>query len=198
NPVIAVTFNKEKRRNTVILPDELPAWWQKVHQLENPVRRDLHIFLLFTGMRRRAATGGRWEHFDPQIGLLVVPNPKGGEDRAFDLPLSEYLIDLLKRRYEGNQVAFEGSPWIWPADSKSGHVAEPKEPKRGLPSPHCLRHSYASFAKAAGLGQLDIALLMNHKLPGVTGGYIHEAALMEHLKMCQEKITNHLLGLVGN
>lgn len=56
-----------------------------------------------------------------------------------------------------------------------------------------LRHSYATFAKAAGLNELDIGLLMNRKLPGVTTGYIHEVSLLEHLKACQECVTVHIL-----
>ena len=76
-------------------------------------------------------------------------------------------------------------------------MTEPKETKRGLPPPHVLRHSYASFAKAAGLGQMDIALLMNHKLPGVTGGYIQEMTLIEQLKGAQERVNQHILDIIG-
>ncbi len=197
NPVIAVIFNKEQRRRQAISADELPSWWAKVQALQNPIRRDVHIFLLLTGMRRRAATGARWEYMDWEKGCLFVPKPKGGEKRAFFLPLSGYLIDLLERRRNENEVLFSVSPWLWPAKSKDGHVTEPKETKRGLPPPHVLRHSYASFAKAAGLGQMDIALLMNHKLPGVTGGYIQETTLIEHFRAAQERVTRHILGFVG-
>lgn len=94
-------------------------------------------------------------------------------------------------------MLFPGSPWLWPAKSKDGHVTEPKETKRGLSPPHVLRHSYASFAKAAGLEQMDIALLMNHRLPGVTGGYIQETTLIEQLKGAQERVNRHILGIVG-
>jgi len=192
NPVVAVTFNREKTRDEAIAPEDLPEWWRKVESLENPIRRDLHKFLLLTGMRRTSAVTARWEHVDWERGLLFVPNPKGGEERAFSLPLSEYLIELLRDRQKGNELPFKGSPWIWPADSKLGHVTEPKENKRGLPSPHMLRHSYATFAKAAGLNEMDIALLMNHKMPGVTAGYIHETSLVAHLKECQDNVTAYV------
>ncbi|MEM8947902.1 MAG: hypothetical protein AAGC99_01080 [Pseudomonadota bacterium] len=154
-------------------------------------------FILLTSMRRTATVTARWEYFDKGRQLLFVPDPKGGEERAFWLPLSSYLVDLLDQRRSGNDVTYEGSPWIWPANSATGHVSEPKENKRGLPSPHTLRHSYATFAKAAGLNELDIGLLMNHKLPGVTAGYIHEASLLEHLKACQERVTTYIMTLMG-
>lgn len=197
NPIVAVTFNREKRRDQAILPDELPNWWRQIEAFDNPIRCDLQKFILLTGMRRTATVTARWEHFDREQKLLFVPDPKGGEERAFWLPLSNYLVDLIDGRRSGNEVTYEGSPWIWPASSATGHVSEPKENKRGLPSPHMLRHSYATFAKAAGLNELDIGLLMNHKLPGVTAGYIHEASLLEHLKASQERVTAHILTLAG-
>lgn len=166
---------------------------KKIEALDNPIRRDLHKFLLLTGMRRTAAITARWEHVNWERSLLFVPNPKGGEERAFSLPLSGYLVELLSERQRENELPFEGSPWVWPAISKSGHITEPKENKRGLPPPHVLHHSYATLAKGAGLNEMDIALLMNHKLPGVTAGYIHETSLIEHLKACQQKVTAHIL-----
>lgn len=60
-----------------------------------------------------------------------------------------------------------------------------------------LRHSYSSFAKAAGLNEADIALLLNHKLPGVTGGYIHGRVIIDHLASCEAKVADHILELVA-
>ena len=196
NPTIAVTFNRERRRDEAIAGAELPRWWQKVEALENPIRRDLHKFLLLSGMRRTAAVTARWEHVEWDRSCLFVPKPKGGEERAFYLPLSDYLVDLLRRRQVENETFFPGSPWIWPADSKAGHVTEPKETKRGLPPPHVLRHSYATFAKAAGLSEMDIALLMNHKLLGVTGGYIHEVSPRPNGENAGKHCSNRALGIL--
>jgi hypothetical protein len=60
--------------------------------------------MLLTGMRRTASVEARIEHLDVERGCLRVPNPKGGESRAFDLPLSGTLIDLVRRRIEENQI----------------------------------------------------------------------------------------------
>ena len=195
NPVIAVVFNKESRREAFIAPNDLPRWWERVHSLANPIRRDLHLFLLLTGLRRTSAVTARWEHVNWEEARLLVPNPKGGKERAFELPLSRYVVKILKRRQRENNIAYPGSPWIWPAGSSTGHVTEPKESKNGLPPPHVLRHTYSSFAKATGLHETDIALLLNHKLPGVTGGYIHGGAVIDHLAECQERIAAHILEL---
>ena len=57
NPVRAVTFNKERRREAVIMPDDLPHWWQRVQELPNPLRREMH--LLGTAERPAAGQPGR-------------------------------------------------------------------------------------------------------------------------------------------
>lgn len=197
HPVVAVDMNNQQSEREAIAPDKLPGWMCKVNDIENPIRRDYYLFVLLTGMRREASAEARREHYNGKKGFLHVPSPKGGRKRAFDLPLSAALIDLLDRRLKQNEILFPGSPWIFPAESESGHIAEPKETKRGLPSPHILRHTYATAAKATSLPELDIKLLLNHKLPGVTGGYIHGTALGDHLRACQEKVSQHLLGLLN-
>lgn len=45
------------RRLTCNLAQKAAVLVDKVQTLENPVRRDVHVFLLLTAMRRRAATG---------------------------------------------------------------------------------------------------------------------------------------------
>ena len=61
------------------------------------------------------AVTARFEDLDKERGLLFVPDPKGGEERAFLLPLSNYLVDLLRctpkrkrRRLAGRAVAMAG------------------------------------------------------------------------------------------
>ncbi len=40
NPIVAVTFNKERSSNRVLMPDYLPEWWTKVQLISNPIRRN--------------------------------------------------------------------------------------------------------------------------------------------------------------
>ena len=51
NPIAAVTFNKERASNRVIMPDDLPEWWKRVQALPNPLRRDMHTLGLLSGLR---------------------------------------------------------------------------------------------------------------------------------------------------
>lgn len=45
---------------------------------------------------------------------LFRPNPKGGKQRAFFIPLSSECIKLLKRRRAGN---VDNNGWVFPTDA---------------------------------------------------------------------------------
>ncbi len=186
----AVEMNPEPPKTEIIT--DLKSWYGKVKQL-TPIRRDLQLFILFTGMRKTAACEACLEHLDLDTGFLFVPKPKGGERRAFYLPLSDHLVGLLKARVANDAADFGArSPWLFPSIlSASGHVEEPKE--QGLPGPHALRRTFATVAAEAGLSPADIGLLLNHAIPGVTGRYIVTSALGHSLRAMSNRVAARLL-----
>ena len=193
-PTINVDWYPERERDSALSPDQLRDWHDKVSALPNPIRRDYYLFVLFTGLRRRSAAEARWEDADLEAATLRVPKPKGGEIRAFTLPLSDFVVALLRRRREENEPFFPDSPWIFPAASKSGHIEEPKE--KGLPSPHALRHTYVSVAtNRVELQPYILKLLCNHALPrDVTAGYV--GVDLEALRIAQQRVTDFLLSCI--
>ncbi len=103
-----------------------------------------------------------------------------------------YLTEMLAARIEANALQYPRSPWLFPSLwSASGHLTQVNS--RYLPSPHVHRHSYATGAKASGLDEYDIKLLLNHKITDVTGRYLHASMLGNHLKASQERVTAWLL-----
>ena len=92
NPVIAVDWNSEKRRNTALSLGELLAWVEELRAVDNPVRREFHLFLLLSGSRPDALKRAQIEHVNFQARILHIPKPKGGEVKAFDIPLSRAMI----------------------------------------------------------------------------------------------------------
>jgi integrase len=190
-PVDSRDFNGVTVRDRYVAVEDLPDWKTKVEGINNPIRRDLQLFLLFSGMRRTAACEARWEEFDQARRVLHVPRPKGGERKAFDLVLSDYLFTLLMQRREQNELLYPGSPWIFPSNSRSGRVSEPKI--SGLPSAHALRHSFATHARGAGINHADLKLLLNHSSGDVTQGYVHERGLLNHLRQQMEQASRYLL-----
>ncbi len=54
---------------------------------------------------------------------------------------------------------------------------------------------YRTLAHAAGITETDGRLLLDQKVPGISGVYIQERALFAHLPERQEHMSHYILGL---
>ncbi|WP_347710382.1 hypothetical protein [Ancylobacter sp. WKF20] len=98
NPASAVYWNSEQRRSTAMGLNDLPQWFQQVAALPNPIRREFHMFSLLSGSRPTAALmEAKPHHLDLRRRVLHIPRPKGGADRAFDVPLLRQMVLCLLR-----------------------------------------------------------------------------------------------------
>jgi len=189
-PTLSVNWFKSERPEALPL-SELHTWAAKVTALDNPIRRDFLFFTSHTGLRRTSAVTARWGDINFERRVLHVPNPKGG--KAFDLPLTDFLVELLRTRKKDNAEVFEDSPWIFPALSESGHISEPREEFVGIDwKIHDLRRWFITAAESLDLSPYVIKALANHALPSgdVTAGYIqHE---VERLRPAMEAIGERL------
>lgn len=195
NPCVNVDWFKESRRKTVIPSDKLHLWHAGVTAMDNPVRRDALLLLLFTGLRRTTAVEIRREHINLTDKTLLIPNPKGGAQRAFTIPLSDFLVDLIERRLAENDVLFPNSSWLFPAQTNGGHLIELKARTPVPFTPHDLRRTFITTAESLSISPYAIKLLVNHALPGgdVTAGYVqHET---ERLREPMQQITDRLHSL---
>lgn len=209
NHPVFVVYNKERRKRSPIAWEELPAWFATTDGLANPVRRDLNLLVLFTGLRSQDARSIRWEHINYDKGTLHRPKPKGGEDRAFTIPLSAHLLGILAQRQLDNRIRFgNDNGWVFPTlanDGKVVHVQDARKTvyverdgklhkKTDAPTMHRLRDTFATACLEAGIGMTETKTLMNHALPGgdITQGY--QRPSLEHLRGCVEKVAAFLLG----
>jgi integrase len=192
NPCINVDWFKVVREKNELPLTRVHEWFKHVAEMTNSIRRDLLLFTLHTGLRRTSALTVRWEDVDLDQKELHIPRPKGGH--AFDLPLTEFLVGLLKARQTENEAVFgKDCPWVFPAVSASGHIAEPKEEFEGIKwTIHDLRRWFLQVAESLDLSPYAIKLLVNHRLPGgdVTATYLrHE---VERLRPAMEAIGGKL------
>jgi integrase len=194
NPTGNVDFHGQKRRKVDANADKLTSWGKAVLTL-SPLRRDMHLFFLLTGMRRTAGITSKSVDLNLVSRVLHVPKPKGGVARRFDLPLSAALEDLLSHRVVENGKEFRGTPWLFPSNSRSGHVAEVKQPELGDLTGHALRHTYATLALEAGVPIAELKFLLNHAPDSVTMGYLHPS--IDHLRIHQEKVSAYVLRKLG-
>ncbi|QDL38790.1 tyrosine-type recombinase/integrase [Rhodoferax sediminis] len=196
NPTIAVDWFPEERRKAAIPSVDLAAWFREVLALPNPVRRDYLLFVMLTGLRRQNAASVRWSDVDWANRALLVPSPKSG--RPFQLPLSDLLLDLLKGRQgcEQTKTVFADSPWIFPADGKTGHISEPREDFGVSFTIHGLRNTFITVAESLDISPYAIKMLVNHSTPDkqdVTAGYITPE--LERLRKPMQQITDRLRAL---
>ncbi|MFG1289877.1 site-specific integrase, partial [Xanthobacter versatilis] len=143
----------------------------------------------------------RPSHLDLRRRVLHIPRPKGGADRAFDIPLSRQMIRCLMRamRFGRLMHPFEAREWIFPADSADGHLAEQKEDRDTLSKwGNDLRQTFRTIATPAGVSELDARMLMNHSIPGVNAGYITRHKLLEdHLRAQQQAVSSTIFNALG-
>lgn len=184
-----------QRRQTYIKSHELAAWYQGVMKLQNTTLRDYLLLVLFTGLRRNEAASLRWNNVDLKARTLKVTNTKNHQDHI--LPLSNFLYDLLSRRYEKN-----ASEYVFPSIDKEGHIIEPRKQTAKVKADsgvmftiHDLRRTFITIAESLDISAYAVKRLVNHKMTNdVTAGYI--VSDVERLRKPMQLITNHLLKLI--
>lgn len=146
-----------------------------------------------SGSRPTALKSVRFEHIDRRGRLIHIPKPKGGEEKAFNIPLSRPMIRCIISAIRWGRIMYpeQGHSWLFPANSKQEYLVEHKEDRSVLSKwGNALRQSYRTLAQAAGVSELDIHLLMNHSLPGVNAGHItRDRLLRDHLRQQQQRIS---------
>lgn len=200
NPTMGVDWNPLVRRDTGMGLQDLPDWFEQLAKVENPVRREFHLMSLLSGSRPEALKQVRLADVDLKRRVMHIRKPKGGEERAFDIPLSRPMLESILRLRRLAPILYPGPAreWLFPSDAPSGRLVEHGE-KRSVLSHwgNDLRQSYRTLGQAAGLSEIDMHLLMNHSLPGVNAGYITRHKLLgDHLRGQQERLSKLIVGTV--
>lgn len=170
----------------------------RVKALPNPLRRDMHLLGLLSGLRPGTLVALRRDWVRLDAPAISIPRMKSG--RSFDLPLSGHMVDVVGRAMAAGDVLFPGAPWLFPSrSSKTGEVIATQVWKeKALPSEtgHILRHTYRTVAQRTGIDRVNARLLLDHTVPGIEGVYIHERALFDTLLAEQERMTAAILALL--
>ncbi|MDD5037086.1 MAG: site-specific integrase [Methylococcaceae bacterium] len=114
--------------------------------------RHFVLLAIGTGARSSNIQGMRWADLDLHANLWTVPGEVSKNGTALVIPLTVVAIEVLRER-QGN-----GSEWVFPANSKSGHMGNPAKPwaellqRAGLADLrlHDLRRSLGSWAAIQG------------------------------------------------
>ena len=181
----------------VVGVDDLPKFYQAVDDLPNKIARDFILLLLFTGLRLGEARALRWEEVDLKNGILHVPGERTKTGRKLDLPVSDFVKDLLIVCALGNAGV------VFPAPSKSGHIRDMQYPltlvaeETGVRvSPHDLRRTFITVAESCDISPIALKALVNHSTgKDVTSGYV--IMTPDRLREAGQKVCDKLKGLCG-
>jgi integrase len=126
---------------------ELPAFMTKLRQEDTVAARALE-FLILTAARSGETVGAVWDEIDFGSKTWTVPASRMKGGREHRVPLSEAVLDLLKKlpREDGNPHVFIGrqpgaalSPWAMPWVME--HMGQ-----KGVTTAHGMRSSFRDFA----------------------------------------------------
>ena len=149
-------------------------WGAKDTKRVTPQGINYVMLLLSTGLRRSEAASLRWEDVNWYSKQFVVRETKNGTDHH--VPMSTLTNWILKKQKE---LTGE-SEWVFPANSASGHLEEPKSQIAKITvatgvkfTSHDLRRTFATHADASGASKEMIREALNHKSGGsITDSYI--------------------------
>jgi integrase len=155
--------------------DDMAKFYAAVTKLASPIGRDYLLLVLFSGLRRREADSLGWSDIALQGQTLRIPAERTKGKRKLDLPLTDFVHDLLVARRAIGKTEF-----VFPAASKSGHLEEPRffldqvAASCGVRvSVHDLRRTYITVAESCDISFLALRALVNHSLgKDVTSGYV--------------------------
>lgn len=196
NPVKRISqtrsWYKVERRTGHLKPHQLEAWFDAVLSIDNDTIKDYLIFVLLTGTRKDESAKLQWADVDLNDNSYVLRDPK--KKRPIQLPLSDYLADMLTKR-----KANSNSEFVFPGDGARGYLVEPKRQlakvveKTGMPfAMHDLRRTFVTIAESLDISSFAVKALVNHKSgDDVTSGYIQ--LNVERLRKPMQTITDFIL-----
>jgi integrase len=198
-------WNRVQRRTRHVEQGRLASFVHAlIHQPSDcPQRRatkDLCALLVLTGLRDQEGCGLRWADVDLQRRLITVRGTKNGKDHT--LPVGPWLADRLGQRL----VEVGGSPFVFPAENKEGHLRHHRKHVLALVKGsgvefrlHDLRRTFASIVNhhlERSLSAYTIKRLMNHSSGSdVTAGYIQHP--VETLRQPMEMVETFVLRSAG-
>ena len=180
NPVAGVKLTTGQPKERFLNPDELKRLGIALADAEaearvNPSYVAIIRLLLLTGARKGEIESLRWEEVDLRHGLITKPTSKTGRKT---IVLNSQALDLLSRIQR-----YSDRGWLFPSAANETHLKDTSKAFRRiadmaeLPETrlHDLRHTFASYGAASGLGLPVVGSLLGHTNPSTTARYAHLA-----------------------
>lgn len=204
NPVTRLSRNrawhKINPRQGIIPDHKLRDWYRAVCTLRHEVAREFLLFTLLTGMRFGETRLLKWSYVDFECKVLTVPREITKCDREHLLPLSDFLIELLKRRHKYRNE----SQWVFPStrlrnkpiSAGVGMVRRVRDKSKIRFTMHDLRRTFLTMGEKLEVPVYALKRLVNHSVSNdMTGRYLVLDVDRIRVHMC--RITDEFVKLLG-
>lgn len=197
NPAMLIKPYRESKRERFLSQKELQDLLRTIDVCEQDETVDAYMaaamrMLVFTGCRLSEILTLRWDAIDFHQERFTLAEHKTSQYGAKLIPLNSAALALLR---DLPRVA--GNPYVMVGGKEGAHLIDLQRPWRrvraraGLEDVrlHDLRHSFASFAAAAGVSLPIIGGLLGHRSVQATARYAHLA--QEPLKDASNAVAKY-------
>jgi integrase len=200
NPAAGICTFKTQSRERFIKPDEFSKFFAALKDEANIDFRDYVYLSLFTGARQANVLSMRWDQIDFELGTWCIPKTKNGQSQT--IPITSQALDVLKLR-DKNRDEDNPSDWVFPSDSASGHLVEPKRAWNSLLKGtgisdlrmHDLRRTLGSYMAMNNQSLHMIGRVLVHRSPVSTQIYSRFAS--DPVRQAMETAQTHMLAAGG-
>ena len=189
------SLGKAGVKQDALLKEQLPAWFDAVRQLQNPVIAAYLQTLLLTGARAGEVLGLRWEDINTKWRGLTIRDKVEG---TRVIPLTPYVHNLLAALPRRNEFVFSSTT------AAGGCIVIPRNPHHdacavagidGL-TVHGLRRSFKSLTEWLDIPAGVVAQIMGHK-PSATAEKHYTVRPLDLLRLHHERIEAWILEQAG-
>ena len=188
-------LGKPSVKQDALLKEQLPAWFEAVRQLQNPVIAAYLQTLLLTGARAGEVLGLRWDDINTKWRGLTIRDKVEGTRVIPFTPYVSHLMATLPRR---NEFVFSSTA------SAGGTLVIPRNPHNdacvvaGIDdlTIHGLRRSFKSLTEWLEVPVGVVAQIQGHK-PSATAEKHYTVRPLDLLRVHHEKIEAWILEQAG-
>lgn len=184
-------FGKPSTKQDALQREQLPAWFDAVRQIGNPVVAAALQTVLLTGARPGEVLALRWADVNSQWKGLTIRDKVDGE-RV--IPLTPYVAQLLAALPKRNRWVFSSTTAKDGALSmpRNHHVAACKVAGLDGLTLHGLRRSFSSLTEWLEIPSGVVAQIMGHK-PSATAEKHYKVRPLDLLRLHHERIEAWIL-----
>ncbi|OGA62775.1 MAG: preprotein translocase [Burkholderiales bacterium RIFCSPHIGHO2_01_FULL_64_960] len=189
------SLGKAGVKQDALLKEQLPAWFEAVRALQNPVIAAYLQILLLTGARAGEVLGLRWEDINTKWRGLTIRDKVEG---TRVIPLTPYVWHLLAALPRRNGFVFSS------ATAAGGCIVVPRNPHHdacavaGIDAltVHGLRRSFKSLTEWLEIPAGVVAQIMGHK-PSATAEKHYTVRPLDLLRVHHQRIEAWVLEQAG-